>query len=727
MGNAVNKAAKRIKKEWAIRGYLRAGYPRKTASRWYNMCRRDSRLWRNAYPKSTLDAVHAQGYLAKNIERLSVRPGAPCERITDLDYLFLQPFNNSYAKWLGDLNTMNRMLPAFSAYIPKVYFSVFNRQGLHILSYPSAETKKRTKDILRTLAREKVLLLRPAFFGSTGRQYVLTYASQNELWVGKRRRTIPQFKAMLSKLGPSYVVCERVRYDYPIGDDWEGSSYFKLYVANDMDEGTKLLFGIADVFDDFGTDRQVALDIRDGSFQYNDCEYMVPHWDLISETILRLAGTVRQISYFSVSVVAAESGFKICNCSTSPVLPRIMPNKELNDYLLGRVRDKKSVGQTTKQKADAIRYSLYRRHVKKKGKKGIRPYMQKLWEEAVKADKKWPGTTMAQKKWAWERGFLSFRISQYGLTEENYKNYLSDYQYHWLNRINGVYQGWVNDKLTFRYIMEPFKKYVPDYYFSVFKNRGETVVARLMDCPDGFQSTMDSICALLRQEKKLAFKAAAGTHGDGFYALEYVPETGTYQINGQESTQEELEALLASQRSFYVVTSYINMHPTLKRIYPQSVNSIRIMVINRNGYAPKIMQTYMRIGSSKTGYTDNVGYGGICAMVDTETGTLYAPETLRDHVYYPCPVHPDTGVEIAGIQIPHWREVCEAVLEICRSIPELEYLGFDVAVTEDGFNVMEINIHQDLHKVAQYSDEIMEFFRSKIRYKERQNGLPYSV
>ena len=160
------------------------------------------------------------------------------------------------------------------------------------------------------------------------------------------------------------------------------------------------------------------------------------------------------------------------------------------------------------------------------------------------------------------------------------------------------------------------------------------------------------------------------------------------------------------------------MHPDLKKIYPQSVNSIRIMVINRDGYNPKIMQTYMRIGSSKTGFTDNVGYGGICAMINMETGVLYDPESLRDHMYYPCPKHPDTGTEIAGIKIPHWDLVCRKVVEICRMMPELEYLGFDIAVTEDAFNVMEINIHQDLHKVAQHSDEIRAFYADKIRYKE---------
>ena len=160
------------------------------------------------------------------------------------------------------------------------------------------------------------------------------------------------------------------------------------------------------------------------------------------------------------------------------------------------------------------------------------------------------------------------------------------------------------------------------------------------------------------------------------------------------------------------------MNQDLKKIYDKSVNSIRVMVINSEGYNPKIHQSYMRIGSSRTGYTDNVGYGGICVMVDPGTGEMYNPETIVDHKFYPCPEHPDTGTPIAGV-IPHWDLVREKVLQICRSLPELEYLGFDIAITDDAFEVIEINIHQYLHKVYTLDREVMEFFEMKKEFKSK--------
>ena len=140
------------------------------------------------------------------------------------------------------------------------------------------------------------------------------------------------------------------------------------------------------------------------------------------------------------------------------------------------------------------------------------------------------------------------------------------------------------------------------------------------------------------------------------------------------------------------------------------------MVINKYGYNPQIMQAYMRIGSVESGYTDNVGYGGICVMIDIETGRMYNPEQIIDHKFQPCEVHPDTGVLIEG-KIPNWDMMCNKILEICRFMPELEYLGFDIAITDESFQIIEINIHQDLHKVATYSEEIKEYFRDKLENK----------
>lgn len=50
-------------------------------------------------------------------------------------------------------------------------------------------------------------------------------------------------------------------------------------------------------------------------------------------------------------------------------------------------------------------------------------------------------------------------------------------------------------------------------------------------------------------------------------------------------------------------------------------------------------------------------------------------------------------------------------------------MGFDIAITDDGFKIIEINIHQDLHKVAEHSEEFKAFFRDKLELKAQQYEL----
>ena len=434
------------------------------------------------------------------------------------------------------------------------------------------------------------------------------------------------------------------------------------------------------------------------------------------DNIEKISTILNPINFFSISIAIKEDGFKILSFSANPNLPENDMDEGLNKYLKDKFKEKKARLTLTRQdRREAIKLSWFYRFVKRFCRPGIRPYMQRLWFEAVKDDFKNTKKSLTKKIWAWRRGFLSYRIDQYNLTKKNYKNFLSDYDYHWLNRINNSYQIWINDKTTFRYILDPYKEYIPKYYYMIFRRNGENIIAPMQDNLGKVSKGFEGVFQLLEKKNKLALKPSAGTHGDGFYCLSY--QDGAYYVNDDEMTKDEIIDLIKDLRSFYVITEYINMNAKLKKIYDKSVNSVRVMVINRNGYDPKIMQAYMRIGSSKTGYTDNVGYGGICVMIDETTGEMYNPERIIDHKFEPCNVHPDTNVEIKGT-IPNWNIICNKILAICRFMPELEYLGFDIAVTKEGFQIIEINIHQDLHKVATHSEDIKAYFNEKIMNKK---------
>ncbi len=743
----------RIKREVFIRPWLKQGYSRKLANAYYRKVQQDN-LLDNGISMQDKKWAHDHKYLSTSIEKYDLKNNMG-KYISDVDYLFLQPFNNSFVKWMHDLVTTNHVLVDYPEHLPKLYFNIIDREHKKIflpIDTVNREFGENYDDFIRLLDERKQLVLRPASSSGERSSYIIKCVGENRYKlcaddIDKQRMSMFGYgydkQMLLCEEYPEELPegfepnpCKKPEYDkdsllelistlkysYVIAEPYklrEGvNGVLKLYIANKELKSTELLDAY---FLPFGVESPEHIRVSEtGAVEGREC--VIPDWDKLVADTLKMAAFVSEIEYFTAYILITEDGFVIDRFSTDPVLPDIAHSDKLNDYLLERLEKKRSSYKVTKERTwKAFRDKRFNRFVKRFCRPGIRPYMQKLWMSSVWDDfLHTKSTNIFQKIWCWRHGFQSFRIQQYGLTKENYKNFLSDYQYHWLNRINNGYQIWINDKTTTRYVMEPYKQYLAKYYYDIIKMSGETCIKALQDIPEGFEASFDGIFKLLRQEKLLALKPSAGTHGDGFYRMEYAD--GKYLINGKEMTEDEIVGMISGFKSVYVITEYLFMHHELKKIYPNAVNTIRVAVVNQSAYEPKIMQTYMRIGSSKSGFTDNVGYGGICAKVDTATGRYYCPEQLRDHKFTPCPKHPDTGVEIEGI-VPNWDYMCEGVLNICRFMPELEYLGFDIAITDDGFKIIEINIHQDLHKVAEHSPEFKQFYQDKLKLKAEQYGM----
>ena len=716
----------RAQKEFNAAPIMLQGYSRQMANAWNSAVAKDLAQHENDYDPGVLAAWHAKGYLSSGVKRYDLASTSETSYISDFAYLYLAPFNNSMAKWLEDILTTSRVLRDYADHLRPVYFSIIHRDGQPLILHTDHEDRRYTEaDIIEFVKEKGELELRPAHWTSTRARYVLTFEN-GYLHIDGEVTGERTFHQLLKGRNANYVITDRT----PNAIEWPGladtTHSLKLWIANDTAEGSQILCAVMNLYwtdaDGKRAHESALVDRKTGTYAIaGGKEQAIPGWHDIVAKVTALSSSIPQISFYTMSIaLVPNKPFQILHFSTRPSLPPVAYDTELNSYLLDRFASKQ-YKRTLADRAAGLRSLLFERWVHRSCRKGIRPYMQRLWMEAVYSDLlHTKDVSLSQKLWSWKRGFLSYRTYQYGLTPDNYTSFLADYDYYWLNRINNDYQKWINDKTTYRLILEPYKDYLPKYYLSLFKRGSRTVMSRMPDCPAGITSDFNGLVKLLKQEKKLALKASAGTHGDGFYCLAY--ENDAFCINGEVCTPEQLQKVVADLDSFYVVTEYIDMHHDVKKIYAKSVNTIRMMVINEHGYDPKIMQTYMRIGSEKTGYTDNVGYGGICVMVDKETGELFQPETIKDHHFYPCPNHPDTGTPIAGF-LPNWKLIQEKVLEISRYLCELEYLGYDIAITEDGFCILEINIHQDLHKAGTYDDEINDYFRRKIARKRLNNHL----
>ena len=94
---------------------------------------------------------------------------------------------------------------------------------------------------------------------------------------------------------------------------------------------------------------------------------------------------------------------------------------------------------------------------------------------------------------------------------------------------------------------------------------------------------------------------------------------GSYFANGEKFNKDEFKTFLLSLDD-YIITEFVEMHPDLKKINPESVNTIRVTVINEHGNDTIIPFAFMRIGTKRSGVVDNVAKGGMVCKIDVKTG-----------------------------------------------------------------------------------------------------------
>ncbi len=167
------------------------------------------------------------------------------------------------------------------------------------------------------------------------------------------------------------------------------------------------------------------------------------------------------------------------------------------------------------------------------------PYISFRWLRDIKDDfienKNIPLKT---KLWAYRHGFLSYRLAQYGITKENYKNFISDFEYKWLRHIDNYYKIWFEDKITIKYIASDYNKFFPKYYYFITLKQGENQIIPMMDCPKGLGNTYDDIIKLVKKEGDIALKRDKGSHGEGFYRLTY--KNNKLYLNLKEATKDDI-------------------------------------------------------------------------------------------------------------------------------------------------------------------------------------------
>lgn len=135
----------------------------------------------------------------------------------------------------------------------------------------------------------------------------------------------------------------------------------------------------------------------------------------------------------------------------------------------------------------------------------------------------------------------------------------------------------------------------------------------------------------------------------------------------------------------FLLEQLIPQHEEMSRLCNTSVNTLRVISFF-DGETVQVIASVLKIGNG--GAIDNFSHGGMYTMLDDHGKAHYAAFDGENRTFT---VHPVTGTPIVGFQVPLFDDVLSFVDTIARVVPEVPYVGWDIAITPTGPVVIEGN------------------------------------
>lgn len=211
------------------------------------------------------------------------------------------------------------------------------------------------------------------------------------------------------------------------------------------------------------------------------------------------------------------------------------------------------------------------------------------------------------------------------------------------------------------------------------------------------QHSVKSVSKLITGLTGFVIKPAKGSGGKGILVITKVEGGRYYKPSGNECTLDDIERhcsnILAGLFSLgggidvAVVEALIEFDDSFEGYSYEGVPDVRVIV-----FKGIPMMAMMRLSTSMSDGKANLHQGAVGVGINIATGKAL------NAVQYDEPIthHPDTGKELALLNVPHWQQVIKLAAQ-CYDISGLGYLGADVVLDRNyGPMLLELNARPGL-------------------------------
>lgn len=299
-------------------------------------------------------------------------------------------------------------------------------------------------------------------------------------------------------------------------------------------------------------------------------------------------------------------------------------------------------------------------------------------------------------------GFLADQWILYDLDHNDKKQYLTEFEWYKSRYINEPFNAVLNNKIIATEVLKQYTRVATNY---VIKNN---------EYLTNFESekvNYNYIITLLKKEKQLFMKAIGAGKGKGVYLLTF--KNKELFIDTEVKTEDELIYFLKKENNYFI-SEVLIQNNYANKLYDKTTNTIRIITLRDiETHNFKIFFAVQRIGTSKTIPVDNGSRGGLVSNINLETGELSIAKSL--HSLETHRIHPDSKNPIEGVKVPGWNKIKNEVLELSNKMPYMNFIAWDVLLTEDGISIVEGNTSSGVNIIqlwgGQRNGELGNFYR----------------
>lgn len=358
----------------------------------------------------------------------------------------------------------------------------------------------------------------------------------------------------------------------------------------------------------------------------------------------------------------------------------------------------------------------------------------------------WAAKYPSDNKRAVFKDFLSLRRKK-GLTMDEYRDYefekrsdefrnsflgLNEQRYY-LDLLNPVkYCGLARNKYLAHKILDETGVRKSELY-CYYQPEG-----RYQSC-DTNASDLTGVIGILRAKnvRECVIKTTESSHGDNVWVISDIryddKDAVMVRFDGRELL---LSSILGDEP--LIIESVVHQTEQFAEFNKSSVNTVRFMTALYPDGTAKVLATFIKIGRAGK-CVDNAGGGGnVDVCVDVESGEIkYAIQYDGWGKIKDIEKHPDSGAQLNGVIIDNWEAIKAEVVKYQQAFPFCKAAGWDIAITDDGPVVIEVNDFWD--RTGQYfirrgwRDEIRDCYlawkKTGVEYKpyRRNNRLSDSA